>query len=203
MHEALFDSYPALKKLFEYFVSVCLAFTKLEIPILWYPPSGLSIEQRYLKTAKAKVSISVGHGKKKTIMLNKKLNQTDTRAQTQAIIPNIIHSMDSAHLILILSKIINLNKNNYPVISIHDCFGCLPNNMIDLENLVKLEFINLYSKFDFLEKFNSDLLSILDKNNIYYEVNQAEHKVFIFLDKSNINNLPFTSSNKLKNLEPL
>jgi hypothetical protein len=34
MHETLFNYYPALKKLFEYFVSVCLAFTKLDIPII-------------------------------------------------------------------------------------------------------------------------------------------------------------------------
>jgi len=53
MHETLFD----------YFISVCLAFTQLDLPILLFPPSGLSICQRYLKTAKAKVSISVGQGK--------------------------------------------------------------------------------------------------------------------------------------------
>ena len=152
MHETLFDYYPALKRLFEYFISVCLAFTKLDLPIMWYPPSGLSIQQRYLKTAKAKVSISVGRGKTKTVVLNKKLDKTDTRAQTQAIIPNIIHSMDSSHLILILNKIINKNSNiKSPVISIHDCFGCLTNYMIELEELVKLEFINLYSKANFLE----------------------------------------------------
>jgi len=181
MHEALFDSYPALKKLFEYFVSVCLAFTKLDIPISWHPPSGLSIEQRYLKTAKAKVSISVGKGQQKTVILKRKLDQTDTRIQTQAILPNIIHSMDASHLILILNK----NKIS-PIISIHDCFGTLLNNMIDLENLVKLEFISLYSKNNFLEKFHSDLMDILEKNKIQYEVNKNEHKVYIYLNNSDL-----------------
>jgi len=163
----------------------------------------LSIQQRYLKTAKAKVSISIGRGKTKTVVLNKKLDQTDTRAQTQAIIPNIIHSMDSAHLILILNKIINQNNHNNPVISIHDCFGCLPNNMIDLENLVKLEFINLYSKNEFLENFNNDLINVLDKNKIYYEINKSENKVFIYLDKSNDYKHPVLSSIKIKKLEPI
>lgn len=49
IHESLFIKYLALKQLFEYFVSICLAFTKLDIPIIWYPPSGLTITQRYLK----------------------------------------------------------------------------------------------------------------------------------------------------------
>jgi len=197
IHETLFDYYPALKKLFEYFISVCLAFTKLDIPILWFPPSGLSIEQRYLKTAQAQVSISVGHSKKKSIILKRKLDKTDWQVQTQAILPNIIHSMDASHLILILNK----SKNISPVISIHDCFGCLPNNMIELENLVKLEFINLYSKNNFLEKFNSDLLNILDKNKICYEINRSENKVYIYLDK---NNLPLNlNKTKKTKLEPL
>ena len=203
MHETLFNYYPALKQLFEYFVSICLAFTKLDIPILWYPPSGLKIQQRYLKTAKAKVSISVGRGKIKTVVLNKKLDKTNTRAQTQAIIPNIIHSMDSAHLILILNKIVNQNNLNNPVISIHDCFGTLPNNMISLENLVKLEFINLYSKKEFLENFNNDLINILDKNKIYYEINKLEHKVYIYLDRSNDYKNTTISLNKNKKLEPI
>ena len=196
MHEALFDYYPALKKLFEYFVSVCLAFTKLDIPITWYPPSGLSIEQRYLKTAKAKVSISVGKGKQKTVVLKRKLDQTDTRVQTQAILPNIIHSMDASHLILILNK----NKIS-PIISIHDCFGTLPNNMIELENLVKLEFISLYSKTNFLEKFHSDLIEVLNKNKINYEINKSENKVYIYLNNSDLT----LNSNKSKKkiLEPL
>ena len=90
--------------------------------------------------------------------------------------------MDASHLILILNKL----KKISPVISIHVCFGCLPNNMIDLENLVKLEFINLYSKSNFLEKFNADLLDILEKNKINYEVNKEEHKVYIYLDDINI-----------------
>jgi hypothetical protein len=34
MHMALFQYYPALEKLFEYFISVCLAFTKLDLPNL-------------------------------------------------------------------------------------------------------------------------------------------------------------------------
>ena len=163
----------------------------------------MRIQQRYLKTAKAKVSISVGRGKTKTVVLNKNLDQTNTRAQTQAIIPNIIHSMDSSHLILILNKIINQNNHNNPVISIHDCFGCLPNNMIELENLVKLEFINLYSKSEFLENFNNDLINVLDKNKICYEINKAEHKVYIYLDKNSEYKHPIISLNKNKKLEPI
>jgi len=54
IHESVFIKYPALKQLFLYFVSICITYTKLDIPILWYPPSGLTITQRYLKFSKTK-----------------------------------------------------------------------------------------------------------------------------------------------------
>jgi DNA-directed RNA polymerase len=102
--------------------------------------------------------------------------------------------MDASHLILILNKISQPSNTISPVISIHDCFGTLPNNMIDLESLVKKEFINLYSKQDFLEKFNSDLLAILEKYKIYHEVDIKENKVKIIIEKSANSNLPFITS---------
>jgi len=102
--------------------------------------------------------------------------------------------MDASHLILILKTISTPKNKISPVISIHDCFGCLPNNMIDLETLVKKEFINLYSKSDFLEKFNNYLLSILEKYKIYHEVKSEENKVIIIIEKSYHSNLPFISS---------
>lgn len=66
------------------------------------------------------------------------INETSLQNQKQAILPNIVNSMDASHLILILNKISQPLNPISPVISIHDCFGTLPNNMIDL---VKKEFI--------------------------------------------------------------
>lgn len=73
--------------------------------------------------------------------------------------------------------------------------------MIELENLVKLEFINLYSKTNFLEKFHSDLIEVLNKNKINYEINKIENKVYVYLNNSDLT----LNSNKSKKkmLEPL
>jgi DNA-directed RNA polymerase len=141
----------------------------------------------------------VGKGKQKTVVLKKKINETSAQIQKQAILPNIIHSLDAAHLILILNEVLKPFNTTSPVISIHDCFGTLPNNMSGLESLVKKEFINLYSNSDFLEKFNSDLLCILEKYKVYHEVNTEENKVNIIIEKSINSNLPFIASQLKKN----
>jgi len=107
--------------------------------------------------------------------------------------------MDAAHLILILNKITKSLSYISPVISIHDCFGTLPNNMIDLESLVKKEFINLYANSEFLETFNKDLLAILEKYKVYHEIDYKENKVKIIIEKSINSNLPFITSQLKKN----
>jgi DNA-directed RNA polymerase len=71
-------------------------------------------------------------------------NKTATSKQVQAIIPNIIHSLDASHLINLINTAIN--KNFTPIISVHDCFGTHPNKMDELSFLVKKEFITLYTK---------------------------------------------------------
>src|SRR5258708_2225874 len=72
IHESLFIKYPALKQLFEYFVSVCIVFTKLDIPIFLYPPNGLTITQRYLKKVKNKIAILFSRAKKNSYCFTKK-----------------------------------------------------------------------------------------------------------------------------------
>ncbi len=64
----------------------------------------------------------------------------------QAIIPNFIHSLDASHLINLINNAI---KDNFtPIISVHDCFGTLPNKMGELEHRVKKIIYNIiYSRF--------------------------------------------------------
>ena len=75
----------------------------------------------------------------------------------QAIIPNIVHSLDASHLI----NVINNVKNEAYILPIHDCFGTHPNYMSDLASIVRKEFIKLYSDHSFLNilynKFIDDI----------------------------------------------
>jgi hypothetical protein len=67
MHESFFNSYPNLKNVFYYLNSISRAFSTLDLPLSWTPPSGLFISQKYLKVTNVKVFISVGKGKKKKL----------------------------------------------------------------------------------------------------------------------------------------
>jgi len=101
----------------------------------------------------------------------------DKRKQIGSIIPNVIHSLDAAHL---MNIIISANSNNIkPVLTIHDCFGTTPNQLNNLTDIIKFEFIKLYSQEDFLQTFylrNKNKFLIDNKQKIFIdEMNKFEY----------------------------
>lgn len=184
MSGTLFYSYPQLKFIFYYFNSIIKVFSILDLPIMLNSSSGLNIIQRYLKVKKVKVNISVGKGKQRSVILSKNLNQMDSRAQILAFNPNFVHSIDSALIINLLSK----NNNLYPIITIHDCFITHPNYMLNLVETVQDEFINIFEKENIIEKFNNNLLAILDPHKNFYTI--EENKISLDIKKSLDSDLP-------------
>jgi DNA-directed RNA polymerase len=60
------------------------------------------------------------------------------RKQSQGASPNAIHSLDAAHLTMIV------NACDFPVTTIHDSFGCLLADMPTLFRIVRETFVELY-----------------------------------------------------------
>lgn len=184
MSGTLFNAYPQLKNIFDYFNSVSKVFSILDLPMMWNSPSGLNIIQKYLKVKKVKVNISVGKGKQRSVILSQKLNQMDSRAQILAFNPNFIHSTDSALIINLLSK----SNNLYPTLTIHDCFIAHSNYMLNLVETVQDEFINIFEKENIIENFHNNLLAILDQHKIFYTI--EENKISLDIKKSLDSDLP-------------
>jgi DNA-directed RNA polymerase len=89
---------------------------------------------------------------------------------------NIIHSLDASHLINLINTAIELKLGS--IISVHDCFGCLPNDLEGLSNLVKKEFIKLYTQSNFLELFHNLFLESL-KNNQFIILKDVDNKLYV------------------------
>ena len=59
-------------------------------------------------------------------------------------------------------------KHDYSIITVHDCFGTHPNNMENLFNIVRDEFIKIYLNKDFIDKFHDrNLQNIKDYGYIF------------------------------------
>jgi DNA-directed RNA polymerase len=103
----------------------------------------------------------------------------DKSKQSQAIIPNINHSLDHSHLICLIKA---SSKDNFqPIISVHDCFGTLPNLMKNLDYRVKKEFVELYSQSEFLNNFHQRFIQSIKDNQ--FDIIDQDKKSFVVLDK--------------------
>lgn len=162
INDEIFVVYPSLNYIYSYFIEMAKLVVKLGVPLSWVTPVGLEIVQHYLETEENKIGINI-FGKRKTLVLRNVTDNLNTSKQIQAIIPNIIHSLDASHLIRVINS--SIKGGFYPVITIHDCFGTHPNKMDVLSQKVKTEFALLYGGDSFLHKFHKHIISTLRANN--------------------------------------
>jgi len=120
------------------------------------------------------------------------LNKTDNRKQPQAIIPNIIHSLDASHLINLINSA-DFKKFS-PIITVHDCFGTHPNKLNTLSYNVKKEFVLIYSTESFLKTYHDRNIQIMKDNQyiVTYDQNKNRDVVIVNTIKKPISipNLP-------------
>ena len=173
IHNSIFKKYPGLSFIYKYFMDMSKLMATLNLSVSWFTPSGLTITQHYYKMKKTKLFNNF-YNRRETLILNEVTKDLDKIKQRNASIPNIIHSLDASHLISVINKAYeNGNKN---VITVHDCFGTHPNDMSSLVEIIKLEFIKLYAKYDFINKFHERNLDVIKDNgfiiNLDSELNQ-------------------------------
>ena len=159
--------------------------SKLGIPLTWITPSGLKITQEYLKRKQKVITVSI-FGKSKKLVLRENDTKLNEAKQKQAIIPNIIHSLDASHLINLINTAADINF--YPIITIHDCFGTLPNKMSELDFMVRKEFIIIYSKGEFIKNFHNRFLQSISDNQ--YKFDDKNNPTCVILDSRNRLPLP-------------
>ena len=102
------------------------------------------------------------------------------------LMPNFIHSLDSANIHILIEKLNNL-KLDIPIYTVHDCFASTPKNMNLVNNLVKDAFADIYFKKNYLLKMHENLIdqiksfnndNIIIDNNLIYFNNKSKNIYF-------------------------
>lgn len=169
------DNCTNLNKLKDYYGNMTSLLITCGIPVTWQPkPNGVVISQNYLKSEKVNYTYRIGI-KRHTIILNKvKLPKiVDKSKSRKAIVPNIIHSLDSFHMISIVNKF-----HGKTIFTIHDCFVIHPNDYTLLKNEFINTFVSLYFDHDFLNTYHNTVLKkIEERYNIIFLENKKCIKV--------------------------
>ncbi len=74
-----------------------------------------------------------------TLAVTRKSGEMDSAKLVNALPPNIIHSLDAAHLRRVVERC------NFDVSTIHDSFGCHPNHVAELRKIIIEEFQALHA----------------------------------------------------------
>jgi len=131
---------------------------KLNIKTNWINPNGTIVSQKYVKTTPKVIKTKVLNKQSSYTLIEPKEDDIiSIHRQNNAIVPNLVHSMDSANISILVNNIIknnydynlpenikNIDKNYINLLTIHDCFATNANDVEFMLFHVKLAFfINL------------------------------------------------------------
>ena len=159
MNEIIYIKYPKIKLLSDYLHDIAELHNKLNIPIIWRLPSGLEVSQQYLVKNLRKVRPYTYLKTSITLSVTDKLKTLKSK-QTVALMPNLVHSLDSTSLCLLYDGFYKevVQKDVVNFYSVHDCFGVTANNVDLLINSLKSVYISIYSDKTYLEQFDKQIL---------------------------------------------
>lgn len=96
-----------------------------------------------------------------TITDSTKLNKTKQR---NALMPNLVHSLDSTSLILLFYSLKKCKNDGFiNFYSVHDCYGVTAENVELLIEHIRQVYIDLYSEAKYINSFDKDVIDLIRK----------------------------------------
>ena len=167
---------PPFTQLKNYFDNMIDILKKLELPIFWETPAGMSVSMsnRVMKSKQIKTSIIK---KAKPINILLPTDQIDYKNIKTGLMPNFIHSLDASNIHILIKNILKyLPKQKINLYTIHDCFASDYKNIGLIELLVKHSFIELYFKKNYLETIHNSFIQQISAEIDIYTEESPENK---------------------------
>ncbi len=112
----------------------------------WFAPSGLRVRSEYKREKYTEIRSVVF--KSRFNLLKPDWDGLDSKRIMNAVAPNFIHSMDAAHLTAVVNR---CRESGIEITAIHDDFGTVPEHTERLQQIIREEFVAMYSVANYLE----------------------------------------------------
>jgi hypothetical protein len=166
---------PSLLEISSYLKQIANICSAANIYIPWTLPTGIEVRQSYMEIKNYRIS-PFNYAKYSFNLKIINSEKIDNRKQIAAFMPNLIHSLDAASLVILLHGYFNNNNLDVKnIFAIHDCFAVTANNMNYVINSLKASYMLLYSDKKYIIELD---------NNIKKHI-----KTFIDEDFDNSNNI--------------
>ena len=178
---------PPFTQLKNYFDKMIDILKKLELPIFWETPSGMSVSMsnRVMKSKQIKTSLIK---KAKPINILLPTDQIDYKNIKTGLMPNFIHSLDASNIHILIKNILRyLPKQNINLYTIHDCFASDYKNIGLIELLVKHSFVELYFKKNYLEMIHNSFIHQISAERDIFKEESPDNTIinYLYIVKTN------------------
>jgi len=156
MRDCIKDTVVAASVVMKWMQDNAAAIATDKRPLTWTTPIGFIVRQAYYVPQKRRVSTVSGVGQYASISLSYEdpTQGLRVRKQRDAIAPNVIHSFDSAHMMLsVLAAHDSANIRHFSVI--HDSFGCHAADMEAFHVCIREQFAVIYRQ-DWIQSLQLD-----------------------------------------------
>lgn len=132
------------------------------LPIRWLTPAGFPVLQDY-RDAKTRQVDTYVNGTRIRLSLQEHNDTINKTGMANAIAPNVVHSVDAAHLKLTVCRAADNGIKSFALI--HDSFGTLPADTPTLFMTIRESFVEMYSEIDVLSRFSDQIREQLTEAN--------------------------------------
>ncbi|MCU0757173.1 MAG: hypothetical protein MUE46_19010 [Xanthomonadales bacterium] len=142
LRQALDQRFPRLKAFAGYLRQVASA--QKPLPLLWTAPTGLPVLQDGFRVKRADWQFSIFEGRPLVLRRQQMTEDVDGSQQQRQLLPNLIHSLDAAHLWRTLAALARDGVHRFG--SIHDCLLVHPEDAETLGHCLRQAFAAQYKQ---------------------------------------------------------
>jgi len=158
IYRAVTDTVKIPAQIMSWLQQMARLVAKSNSPVKWTTPLGFPVVQSYYKQDSRTID-SVLYGKKRVqVRYRVETRELDAHRQVNGIAPNVVHSLDSTHLLMTVAAGMDEGINHFALI--HDSFGTHAANTDKLFRIVREQMIALYTG-DYFAHLKAELTELV------------------------------------------
>jgi len=118
------------------------------LPLEWRSPSGFPVSSADYESNVVVVDSPLRGERVRYRVANGYKQELNKRGCLDAAAPNFVHSQDASHMVATVNNLVGQGITD--VVGIHDCFGGLAPDALDILRAARAEFDRLYRDHDWL-----------------------------------------------------
>jgi DNA-directed RNA polymerase len=117
-------------------------------PLTWTTPLGMPWSNRYHAPTLRRLSLWLHDTRVRIVIADGNEKAIDKDKASNGVAPNFVHALDAAHLLMVANACVS--EDITQIATVHDSFGCLAPGAARFNQIIREQFVELYTKHDVL-----------------------------------------------------